>query len=59
MERIALRIKGIRKLRKLTQKQLAEMCGVSIATISRIEIAENTDIATIQKIEKALGVALY
>ena len=43
----------------MTQKALAEKCGLSIATVSRIEKGGNTDLLTIQKIERALGVTLY
>ena len=43
----------------MTQQQLADKCGVSLATISRIENAKNTDIETIKKVEKALGVTLF
>lgn len=58
MKRIAERIKGIRRLRKMTQKALADKSGVSASTISRIEKGGNTDLETINKIENALGTTI-
>lgn len=59
MKRIAERLKAFRKLRGLSQKELAELSGVSVTTINRIENEEDTALSTIQKIEKALDVKLY
>ena len=59
MDRIALRLLAFRKLKKMSQKELAEKAGVSVTTINHIEQGKNTDLAIIQKIEQALGVKLY
>ena len=59
MDRIKLRLLAFRKLQKLSQKELAEKAGVSVTTINHIEQGKNTDLAIIQKIEKALGIKLY
>lgn len=59
MERIAIRVKAIRKLNKWTQRELADKCGLSVTTINHIENGKNTDLETIHKIEEALEVTLY
>ena len=59
MERIALRMKAFRKLSGWSQKELAERAGVSVTTINHIENMQNTDLATIRKIEEALDIKLY
>lgn len=59
MNRFAERIKGIRKLHILSQKELAERAGISVTTLNRIENGEDCAISTIEKIEKALETDLY
>lgn len=59
MKRIAERLKAFRKLRGLSQRELAELAGVSVTTINRIENEEDTVLSTIIKIEKVLDVKLY
>lgn len=51
------KIKQVRKSRKLTQKQLAEKCGMHESAIGRIETSKGIPRAeTLDKIAKALGV---
>lgn len=59
MKRIAERMKAFRKLRGLSQRELAELAGVSVTTINRIENEEDTVLSTIIKIERVLDVKLY
>jgi len=59
MERIAHRVLVERKYAGWSQKHLAEVAGLSVTTINHIEKDKNTDLETIQKIEKALGRKLY
>ena len=59
MKRIAERLRAFRKLRGLSQRELAELAGVSVTTINRIENEEDTALSTIIKIEKVLDVKLY
>ena len=54
---IGERIRMIRKEKKLTQKQLGELCNIAEPTIRRYELGGlNPKIQTIEKIAKALGV---
>ena len=57
--RFATRICGIRKLKKIPQKQLAEIAGISVTTLNRIEQGEDCAISTIVKIERALNTKLF
>ena len=59
MDRIAQRLLAFRKLKGLSQRELAKRAGVSVTTINHIEQGMNTDLAIIQKIENALEVKLY
>lgn len=59
MDRIALRLKALRKLCSLSQKELAEMAGISVTTINNIEKGRDTSLSTIQKLEKVLDAKLY
>lgn len=47
-------MKEIRKIRKITQEELAREIDVSVRTIQNIERTSNTDITTAYKIKKAL-----
>ena len=50
-------IAGIRKIRHITQRELASLSGVSYANISRIELGKySPGLDVIQRIEDALGV---
>lgn len=52
-------IKNLRKERELTQKQLADLVGVTAATITKYEKGSlEPNLETINKIEKALGVSV-
>lgn len=57
---IGEKIKHWRQKRGLTQKQLAEKAGLTIATIGRIEvdIRHGTNITTLQRIADGLGISL-
>ncbi|MDF2926328.1 MAG: Xre family transcriptional regulator [Paenibacillaceae bacterium] len=60
MERQALayRIRAFRKLKGLTQSELAEKLGVSIAIVGTIERGtRNVDLRMLGRISEALGVA--
>lgn len=47
MEINALRVKSLRKQHQWTQQQLAEMCGVSLRTIQRVEKEGNAATETV------------
>ena len=53
-QRIARRLKAIRILRGLTQKELADACGYSNATICNIEKGGDYKISTLHNIEEVL-----
>lgn len=58
-EKIAKKIKALRKTRGLTQQQLADALGVQRATISNYEIGRREpSISDLEKIGKVLGVSL-
>lgn len=49
-----------RKEKKLTQKELGELCGLPQSAIARIEKGENSpSIATVTRVLSALGKRLY
>lgn len=49
-----------RKEKKMTQKQLGELCGLPQSAIARIEKGENSpSIATVTKVLSVLGKRLY
>ena len=53
---IRTRLANIRKSKKLTQKQLSDMTGLSQATISNIESGDNSyTLRSLIRIAKALG----
>jgi transcriptional regulator with XRE-family HTH domain len=55
--RIADDLKSWRKLRGLTQAQLADRSGVSLATVTRLESGDgNITLASLLRILRALGV---
>lgn len=58
-QRIGKRIVQIRTAREITQKELADMCGISNSTLNKIENG-NTDcrISIINRIEKVLECTL-
>lgn len=58
-EKIAAKIKALRKTRGLTQQQLADKLGVQRATISNYEIGRRSPhIKELEKIAQVLGVNL-
>ncbi len=57
---LGLRIREIRKLKKLTQEQLAEKIGIEIPSLSNIENGKNyPNSETIEKIAKGLDVEIF
>lgn len=57
--RLARRIKAIRTLRGLSQKELADKCGMSTQTLSNIECGKSDfRIGTLHEIERALECTL-
>jgi transcriptional regulator with XRE-family HTH domain len=54
-----MRLKELRELRGLTQRDLAEMIGMDAATVNRAEkMAHTAKLATYRKCASALGVSL-
>ena len=57
--RIGRRIRAIRALRGMQQKELADITGISTQTLSRLEQGKTDfQFSTIEKIEKALNCTL-
>lgn len=50
-----INLRQVRKTKKISQRVLAEMTGLSQQTISDIETGGNTNLATLAGIAKALG----
>lgn len=60
MMTVGQKIKRLRLLKKLSQKELAFMCGLSEPAIRNYELGNRTPSAKqIEKIAKALGVSIY
>jgi transcriptional regulator with XRE-family HTH domain len=58
-KQLALRIRAFRKLKRLTQTELAESVGVSIAIIGAVERgARKAENGLMESIAEALGVEL-
>lgn len=58
-QRIGRRVVAIRTMRKIGQKQLADMCNISNKTLSDLENGKSDfRISIIEKIEKVLGATL-
>jgi len=55
---IGEKLKKMRELRNLTQKELAEMSGIAFSQISKIELGNIQDpgISTVKKIAEALKI---
>jgi transcriptional regulator with XRE-family HTH domain len=54
---MALRVKRLRKLRKMSQEQLAAKAGISRTYLARIETArQDPTLSTIEKLARALRV---
>ncbi len=52
---MAHRLKGIRKLRKLSQQQLSERSGVSYGSLKRFETTGQISLLSLTKLALALG----
>lgn len=57
-QRIGRRMKAVRILRGLSQKELAEACGYSNTTICNIERGGDYRVSTLHKIEEILECTL-
>ena len=57
-ERLSNRIRVIRKQRGMMQKELADACGYSNATICNIEKGGDYKVSTLRKIEEVLNCTL-
>ncbi len=58
-ELLGLKIKELRKQKRMTQEQLAEIVGLDIGYISKLEVGRNfPKIGTLEKIANALNVEL-
>lgn len=53
---IALRIRGIRKRRKISQKRLSEKSGVSLGSVKRFEQSGDISLISLTKIAIALEI---
>jgi transcriptional regulator with XRE-family HTH domain len=59
VENLGQRIQQLRKFRKLTQKELYKISGVSRSYLARIESSQMTpSLGTLEKISEALGIGL-
>jgi transcriptional regulator with XRE-family HTH domain len=58
METFAERLAEVRRLKLMTQEELANAAGVSAATVTRLETVVDTlpRVATVKRLAKALGV---
>ena len=54
---IAKRIKNIRRRRKITQKQLAQRCKVSYASLKKFEQTGEISLSSLTKIAMELGLS--
>ena len=56
-KKVGKRIKAIRLEKKITQQDLADLCGYDISTVSRLEAGRaNATLSTLEIVSKALGV---
>jgi transcriptional regulator with XRE-family HTH domain len=60
MKTLAKRIKALRRERGWTQQSLADMAGVHVSTVTRLELGtrKGQHIGTVRSLSKALGVTL-
>ena len=57
IEKMAIKLKRLRKLRKMSQEALAKKAGISRTYLARIETArQDPTLSTIEKLAKALRV---
>jgi transcriptional regulator with XRE-family HTH domain len=57
IEKIAMQIKALRDLQKITQKELAARAGISRGYLARLETGRHDPtITTLEKLAKALNV---
>ena len=59
-QRLGKRIQSFRKFKKLTQEQLAEIIGIDVVSLSKIETGRNYPASeNLEKIARALDVLPY
>lgn len=56
-QKLAQRVRGIRKRRSISQKKLAAMSGVSYGSIKRFETTGQISLLSLTKLAIALGIA--
>lgn len=56
---IALRVFALRKMKNLTQQQLADMAGVNVQTIRNIEAGKSWSSEVMDKINEALDGCVF
>ena len=56
-QKLAGRIRNIRKRRSISQQKLADMSGVSYGTIKRFETTGQISLVSLTRIAMALGIA--
>lgn len=55
--KVGLRIREIRLEKRVTQQELADLCGYEISNMSRLEAGRaNATLVTIETVSKALGI---
>lgn len=56
-QKLADRVRNIRKRRSISQQKLAEMSGVSFGSVKRFETTGQISLLSLTKIAMALGIA--
>ena len=56
-QKLAVRIRNIRKRRSISQQKLADMSGVSYGSIKRFETTGQISLVSLTRIAMALGIA--
>ena len=57
--RLAMRLRQLRKVKELTQEDLARKAGVTLGYIARLETGRHDPkLSTLRKLAKALGVSV-
>lgn len=54
-QRLAQRVRALRKRQAWTQKELAERAGVGVATVARLERSGQAQLSTLLQVSAALG----
>ncbi len=54
-QRLAQRVRALRKRQAWTQRELAERAGVGVATVARLERSGQAQLSTLLQVSAALG----